>query len=184
MILRLVSTGRLPTDTRTIRGRVTHLSTPHPSMKVPLSALVMLCCGGAGFLIGCAQPPTAVEPRTVASPATIVSPATLYRRVQVGMSRPEVEALLGPPVESATAAGELVWYLSTPALPAGEGATSPGRIGIMYAPDGRVRSKRLSPSAERPQPGDGNSAGLWDGRTDPVAGNGAGGQEMPRVVVG
>ena len=78
-----------------------------------------------------------------AHPQPEASPRSLYDQVDIGMSRADVEALLGEPVSRSFE--DEAWYLPPPQLEPAESPYAPGTIGMRFTPDGRVASKRLNP---------------------------------------
>ena len=100
----------------------------HGLMSV-MSALTF----GACVVIGCAH-----RQQTA-------SPEQLFARIQVGMSRSEVDALLGPPTVPQASPDSDAWYLPPPRIEPYESPFAPGTIGVRFTSDGRVASKRLNP---------------------------------------
>ena len=95
--------------------------------------LTIICFALALIVVGCAHKQHAATPRD------------LFARIQTGMSRSEVDALLGPPTLPQLSADDDVWYLPPPQIELHESPYAPGTIGIRFASDGRVASKRLNP---------------------------------------
>src|ERR1035437_3620128 len=73
------------------------------------------------------------------------SPRDLFSRIEIGMDRAKVEALLGAPTVLQISPDTDVWYLPPPRLEPYESPYAPGTIGIAYTPEGIVASKRLNP---------------------------------------
>jgi hypothetical protein len=74
----------------------------------------------------------------------------LFDRIEIGMSRAEVDALLGTPVERykrgpPPSEDEHAWYLLPPEIGLVEAPYAPGSIGVVFHPDGRVASKQINP---------------------------------------
>ncbi len=76
-----------------------------------------------------------------------ISPSELYLKIQPGMSRAEVDALLGSPTSPQLAVGDTVWYLSAPRIEPHESPAAPGTIGVRFTADGKVASKLMNPQA-------------------------------------
>jgi hypothetical protein len=101
----------------------------------------IVCCAvlvGAQ-LTGCASLPQASTTRQ------------LFDRIEIGMTREQVDSILGSPVhawsfEPPPLLGEQeVWYLAPPKLEPVDSPFAEGSIGVTFHPDGRVVSKRLNP---------------------------------------
>jgi len=88
---------------------------------------------GAWLVVGCAHTRQAA------------SPSELYGKIQIGMSRPEVDALLGAPTVSQLTPDGDAWYLPPPRIELYESPFAPGTIGVRFTANGRVASKRLNP---------------------------------------
>jgi len=87
----------------------------------------------AWLVVGCAhRQPTA-------------TPGELFAKIQTGMSRSEIDALLGPPTIPQLSPDGDAWYLPPPRIELHESPAAPGTIGVRFAADGRVASKRLNP---------------------------------------
>jgi hypothetical protein len=88
---------------------------------------------GAWLVVGCAHKEHAMTSRE------------LFAMVEIGMSRSDVDALLGAPgVPQLSSDGE-VWYLPPPPIEPHDSPFAPGTIGVRFASDGTVASKRLNP---------------------------------------
>jgi hypothetical protein len=80
----------------------------------------------------------------------------LFDSVKPGMSCAEVESLLGRPVlRYCTVAppgvgNDEAWYLPPPEIGPVDSPWGPGTIGVVYAMDNRVVSKRLNPQWREP----------------------------------
>jgi hypothetical protein len=92
--------------------------------------------------------------QSLASCAHAPSVATtrqLFAKVEIGMSRAEVDALLGEPVSVHHSAPppsvgeEEGWYLPPPPLDPIDSPFAEGSIGVVFGSEGRVVSKRLNP---------------------------------------
>jgi hypothetical protein len=99
-----------------------------------VAAWVLACTIGLG---GCASN----EPE---GPTT----DELFAGVRLGMTRGDVDALLGPPVDvaSSSSLSSVVeaWYLPPPPLEPTESPYAKGTIGVTFS-SGKVVSKRLNP---------------------------------------
>ena len=73
------------------------------------------------------------------------APSQLFAKIQLGMSRSEVDALLGPPVVPQLSPDGDAWYLPPPRIEPHESPFAHGTIGVRFGSDGRVVSKRLNP---------------------------------------
>jgi hypothetical protein len=73
------------------------------------------------------------------------SPRDLFAKIEIGMSRSAVEALLGSPVTQALSPGRDTWYLPPPRLELREAPFAPGTIGVRFSLDGKVEWKQLNP---------------------------------------
>jgi hypothetical protein len=85
------------------------------------------------FALGCAHTKQAASPRE------------LFAKIQVGMSRSEVEALLGTPTVQQLSPDDEAWYLPPPRIEHHESPIALGTIGVRFTADGRVASKSLHP---------------------------------------
>ena len=94
-----------------------------------ISALLI----GAWLAVGCAHIEQAASPRE------------LFAKVQIGMSRSEVDTLLGAPVVAQLSPDGEAWYLPPPRIEPYESPIAFGTIGVRFASDGRVASKLLNP---------------------------------------
>ena len=75
----------------------------------------------------------------------VAAPRELFPKIQIGMSRSEVDALLGPPVVPQLSPDGDAWYLPPPRIEPHESPFAPGTVGVRFGSDGRVASKRLNP---------------------------------------
>src|SRR5436309_2498158 len=73
------------------------------------------------------------------------SPRDLFAKVQIGMPRLQVDALLGAPSVPQLSPDQDAWYLPPPRIEFHESPFAPGTIGVRFTADGRVASKRLNP---------------------------------------
>ena len=73
------------------------------------------------------------------------SPSELVAKIHAGMSRAEVDALLGAPSVPASGPEDEVWYLPPPRIGRQESPFAPGTIGIRFDAEGKVTGKRLNP---------------------------------------
>jgi len=76
------------------------------------------------------------------------TPRQLFAKVKVGMSRSEVDAVLGPPSQPQPSPEGHAWYLPPPRLEPWESPFAPGTIGVRFGDDGRVASKLLNPQCK------------------------------------
>jgi hypothetical protein len=68
-------------------------------------------------------------------------PRQLFAKIQIGMPRSDVDAILGAPAIHHLSMGNIQWYLPPP-----DGTNGlPGQIGIRFTPGDRVESKQLNP---------------------------------------
>ena len=74
-----------------------------------------------------------------------VNPTDLFAKIQTGMSRSEVDALLGPPTVPQPSPDGDAWYLPPPKIEPHESPFALGTIGVRFGSDGRVVSKRMNP---------------------------------------
>ena len=72
----------------------------------------------------------------------------LFAKIQIGMSRSQVDALLGPPTAPQLSPDADAWYLPSPRIKSHESPFAPGTIGIRFTDEGRVASKTLNPQAQ------------------------------------
>jgi hypothetical protein len=97
-----------------------------------------------GAAPGCASRPAEARPHE------------LLERIAPGMSRSEVEAVLGPAVGHGPYAlpprseESETWYLPPPPLDGLESPFAPGAIGVTFSREGTVVSKRLNPQCRAP----------------------------------
>ena len=75
----------------------------------------------------------------------VATPRDLFAKIQTGMSRSEVDALLGLQTIPQLSPDDDAWYLPPPRIELHESPFAPGTIGIRFTSDGRVASKRLNP---------------------------------------
>lgn len=73
------------------------------------------------------------------------TPRQLFAKIEVGMSRSQVDAVLGPPSVPQVSPESDAWYLPPPRIEPHESPFAPGTIGVRFGDDGRVASKRLNP---------------------------------------
>jgi hypothetical protein len=73
------------------------------------------------------------------------TPRELFTKIEIGMSRSEVDAVLGAPIVPQLSPDTDAWYLPPPSIQSHESPFAPGTIGVRFASDGRVASKRLNP---------------------------------------
>jgi hypothetical protein len=73
------------------------------------------------------------------------APRELFAAIRLGMSRAEVEKLLGAPTAPSTPPDQGIWYLPPPILEPYESPFAPGTIGLTYSPGSRVTAKVLNP---------------------------------------
>jgi hypothetical protein len=75
----------------------------------------------------------------------------MFDRVQVGMMRSEVDALLGSPRSPQLSLEGDAWYLPPPQIELWESPFAPGTIGIRFTADGKVASKRFNSQGRQPR---------------------------------
>lgn len=73
------------------------------------------------------------------------SPRELLSKIEIGMERAKVEALLGASRVPDLPPDQEVWYLPSPQIEPHESPYAIGTIGVRYTAEGRVASKRLNP---------------------------------------
>ena len=71
-------------------------------------------------------------------------PAAVFEKIELGATRAEVEALVGPDALTGLELGDEVWYFQPPVIEMHESPWGPGGIKVTYE-DGRVVAKQLNP---------------------------------------
>ena len=100
--------------------------------------LRLLCVGASLLLVaGCGYE---------SSSATATE---LFAKVRPGMTRSEVDELLGPCKATAVSSEGHTWYLSPPSIEPHESPYAPGSIGIVFGGDGRVVSATMNPQLRK-----------------------------------
>ena len=103
------------------------MNTDHKLLSLVCAAFLSAC------LLGCAHHQASASPRE------------LFAKIQIGMPRSQVDALLGAPSVPQLSPEQDAWYLPPPRIELHESPAAPGTIGIRFAADGRVASKTLNP---------------------------------------
>jgi hypothetical protein len=73
------------------------------------------------------------------------SPRELFAKIEIGMPRSKVDALLGLPTVAQLSSDQDTWYLPPPRIESHESPYAPGTIGVRFLDSGTVASKRLNP---------------------------------------
>jgi hypothetical protein len=97
-----------------------------------LFRLVSTLLFGAWLVVGCAHRQGA-------------TPRELFAKIEIGMSRSEVDALLGSPFLPQLSPDDDTWYLPPPKIESHESPFAPGAIGVRFTIEGKVTSKYLNP---------------------------------------
>ena len=103
----------------------------------PVMTMVLLLTVAAGLVTGCAQSKVAGAPSA--------KPPELFTTLSVGMTRGEVEGILGEPHfgETRNENKSEVWYLPPPKIREIDSPWGPGAIKIVYE-QGKVITKELN----------------------------------------
>ena len=75
----------------------------------------------------------------------------LFDRIKIGMTRSEVESLLGSPRSWQLHVDGYAWYLSPPQIESWQSPFAQGTIGIQFTVEGKVAAKQFNNQGRQPR---------------------------------